>query len=49
MRDIGFGGVINGREHAPSGILEGRVARYAVEGEDGLDCFGTILISYNSL
>lgn len=49
-RDVCDGGVAKGRERgsldgleeAPGGVLEGGVAGYAVEDEDGFDCFGTV-------
>ena len=42
MRDLRARVVRDGAEHAPGGVAEGRVARDAVQDEDGFDGFGSI-------
>jgi hypothetical protein len=42
VRIFGKRGVVDGLEHAPCSVLEGRVACDAVEDEDGFDGFGPV-------
>lgn len=42
VREFRHGGVLDGFKHAPGRVLQRRVARDAVEDEDGFDGFGAV-------